>query len=172
MTTTITDTPRVWIGSLGDYNAGRLIGEWVDADDADTIYEGIRRVLAQSLEPIAEEWFFADSDNFYGLVNEYETVERVAEMADHITRHGEAWARWAKYHGLEHALENDFDEAYRGHWDSEKEYAQEFAESTGAMPTDNSWPQSYIDWEAAARDLFIDLISVPASGSGIYVYQA
>jgi hypothetical protein len=27
---TTTETPRVWIGCLASYNAGRLIGEWVD----------------------------------------------------------------------------------------------------------------------------------------------
>lgn len=38
MTTTSTDTtPRVWVGCLACYNAGRLVGDWHDASDADEV---------------------------------------------------------------------------------------------------------------------------------------
>lgn len=28
-------TPRIWVGCLAHYNAGRLVGEWFDAVDGD-----------------------------------------------------------------------------------------------------------------------------------------
>lgn len=40
--TTTHETPRVWIGALGAYNAGRLIGEWCDAVDVDELEECYR----------------------------------------------------------------------------------------------------------------------------------
>ena len=35
---------RIWIGNLGKYNEGELIGEWVDlpCDDFDAVFERIR----------------------------------------------------------------------------------------------------------------------------------
>ena len=37
--------PRVWVGCLGCYNAGRLVGRWVDAEDAaDLSPEDVRAI--------------------------------------------------------------------------------------------------------------------------------
>jgi len=41
-----------------------------------------------------------------------------------------------------------------------EEYAQELAEDIGAINRDASWPNNYIDWEAAARALQQDYTSV------------
>lgn len=35
--TTTDTTPRVWIGCLACYNAGRLVGDWHDASDAEEV---------------------------------------------------------------------------------------------------------------------------------------
>ena len=41
------DTPRIYVACLAAYNAGRLHGEWIDADqDADVIHEEIQEMLA------------------------------------------------------------------------------------------------------------------------------
>lgn len=45
-----------------------------------------------------------------------------------------------------------------------KDYAQELADDIGAIPSEYSWPQSYIDWDAAARDLQMDYSSVELEG--------
>jgi len=52
-------------------------------------------------------------------------------------------------------LEN-IEEAYRGHWDSDEEFAQDIAEDTGALPKDFVWPLYCINWEHAARELMMD----------------
>jgi antirestriction protein len=43
-------------------------------------------------------------------------------------------------------------------------YAQEFAEDIGAVNPDAGWPNSYIDWERAARELRMDYTSVEFDG--------
>lgn len=62
-TTTDTDyTPRAWVGCLGCYNGGRLIGEWLDADgleDADTL-------AAICTRPDHEELWCMDLENIPG----------------------------------------------------------------------------------------------------------
>lgn len=49
-------------------------------------------------------------------------------------------------------------------WDW-KNYAQELADEMGAIPKDYSWPASYIDWDAAARDLQMDYTSCEIEGA-------
>ena len=45
-----------------------------------------------------------------------------------------------------------------------EEYAQELAKDIGAISSDTSWPNGYIDWERAARDLQMDYTSVEFDG--------
>jgi antirestriction protein len=49
------------------------------------------------------------------------------------------------------------------------EYAKELADDMGAVPAEFSWPASYIDWEAAARDLAMDYSLVRFDGRDWYV---
>jgi len=48
----MTDTPRIYVASLSDYNAGRLHGVWIDANrSAEEIAEEVDRMLEDSKEP-------------------------------------------------------------------------------------------------------------------------
>lgn len=154
-----TDTPRVWIGSLAAYNAGRLIGEWVDADDLDTLQEAAERVLKRGG---GEEIALMDREGFGDLIGEYTQLERVAEIAQAIEEHGEPFVIfWTSepswFESLEIGEASDtFEEAYcGGGWDSMRDYAENLAEELGAIPDDLSWPLTHIDWEGAARELEI-----------------
>jgi len=51
MNTATTDTPRVYIAVLADYNNGVLTGEWIDATDADDMRDEIKRILRTSKYP-------------------------------------------------------------------------------------------------------------------------
>lgn len=62
---------------------------------------------------------------------------------------------------LEAAIEcgvnlEDFEEAYQGSFKSDGDFAEEMAESMGSIDRNAAWPNSYIDWERAARDLMMD----------------
>ena len=50
----------------------------------------------------------------------------------------------------------DFEEAYSGKFDSDKEFAQDMAEQVGDIPKDLHWPYTCIDWEWAGRELMYD----------------
>jgi glutamine synthetase len=99
---TTTETPRVWIGCLASYNAGRLIGEWVDATDIDEMNECRDRVAAQAVEaakqageyPVyfgdPEEFFLADHEGFGFNIGEYPELggSRAGWRADRGARGG------------------------------------------------------------------------------------
>lgn len=65
------------------------------------------------------------------------------------------------------------DEQWRGDWypltlirDSHfTEYAEQLAEDIGAVTENAAWPNSYIDWERAARELQMDYASVDYNGT-------
>lgn len=52
----------------------------------------------------------------------------------------------------------DIEEAYAGTFDSDADFAQDYAEQTGATGNndDYPWPYSCIDWEWASKDLMMD----------------
>ena len=83
---TTTDGPRIYAACLASYNAGRLHGKWIDANqDADEIHEEIQKMLAASPIPNAEEWAIHDHEGFHGLtIHEYEDIEKVAELDEAI----------------------------------------------------------------------------------------
>ena len=175
MNATVQETsPRIYVASLSDYNAGRLVGRWIDADqDAEGIAVEVAAMLAEDGEPGAEEWVIHDHEGFEGFdVGEWSSFETVAQVAAAIVEFGPAWVAYVNHvGGVEYA--DSFEEAFAGEWRSEEEFAEELAEDLGAIPADFSWPASYIDWERAARDLFMgDYFSVDAAGGGVYVFRS
>jgi hypothetical protein len=61
-------TPKIYVASLSDYNAGRLHGRWIDANQpTHGIWSDIGDMLAESPEPGAEEWAIHDYEGFWPL---------------------------------------------------------------------------------------------------------
>lgn len=146
--TTTTVTPKVWIGCLASYNAGRLIGEWTEASDLDTMLECQKRVAAQAVaaakdagewpvyftEP--EEFFLADNEGFGGYIGEYTPLDRVAALAEAIEERGEAFLAFLavtdQVEGEDVAdLVERFQERFCGEFDSLKDYAYDYVENCG-----------------------------------------
>jgi hypothetical protein len=50
-----------------------------------------------------------------------------------------------------------------------REYAEQYADDIGAVGTENQWPLTHIDWEAAADDLQQDFSSVDYDGQTFWV---
>lgn len=49
------------------------------------------------------------------------------------------------------------------------EYAEQLAADIGAVSSERAWPNYYIDWERAARDLMMDYSAVTLGGYTFYV---
>lgn len=170
-TDTTTDTPRIYVACLASYNAGILHGEWIDATDGDVIREAIQEMLKGSPTAGAEEWAIHDYEGFGSIrLSEWEDVDRVAELGALIDEHGEAFAAYADHVGVDYATEESFQDAYCGEWDSEQAYAENlFDELYGHDVPEHIAP--YIDYEAFARDLFINDNYSVESDSGVYVFH-
>jgi len=170
---THTDTPRIYVASLADYNAGRLHGAWIDAtQDAEDIWEDVQAMLKLSREPWAEEWAIHGTDNFNGIdIRESESFDTVSDLAQAIEEHGGAVAGFVSHFGQWDA--DGFEEAYVGQYDSQQAYADELAGELGYYQAleDAGINASYFDLEQFASDLFNSDVTDADAPTGIYVYR-
>ena len=172
-------TPKVWVASLSDYNAGHLHGAWVEVMDEDALWAGIHAVLASSPQPGAEEWAFHDYEGFGPIMlGEYESVEQVAKLGIGIAEHGPAFAHYASLVGWQDADSlRHFEDVYEGHYDSLAEYGEHIIETFDFDSAIEELPELIvpyvrIDAEALARDLELGGNILTSQGDGgIYVFE-
>jgi len=153
--------PRIYVACLAAYNNGYLHGEWISAvQDVDGLYADIKKILASSPIPDAEEHAIHDFEDFGGIhVDEYTDLETVSALASFIAEHDELGAAVLAHIGgdINDALRL-LEECYHGEYDSEEDFAIALAEDTMTIPEHLSY---YIDYEKMARDLFIgDFFSI------------
>lgn len=166
--------PRIYVACLAAYNNGKLHGKWIDAtQDADSIQDEINAMLKASPEPNAEEYAIHDFEGFGSLrLSEYESIETIAKLAEAIDEHGELFAEYynqSSYTDVETALE-DFEDKYRGAYDSKRAYAEYWLEETGNLATIPEHLQGYFDYDYYARDLFMDLTAIEYDGQ-VHVFS-
>jgi antirestriction protein len=137
--------PRIYVASLADYNAGELLGTWIDANqEPEALHSAIEVMLAESQEEVAEEWAIHDYEGFGPFqLHEYETMHVVSAVAKGIAEHGTAFAAYVSWAGTDEEALRAFEDCYLGTWPSLAAYARELPESFG--------------WEAKLRELPEDM---------------
>lgn len=148
---------RVWVGCLACYNEGRLVGEWVEAQDA--------LEFIPCGTPGHEEFECFDTDGFgdIGCLTELSPDEAVliAQKVYEIEDAGVSFEILCAYLDAtdENILEIEgsyIEEAYSGSYGSDEEFAQELAAELGLINEDLQWPYTCIDWAQASRELMYD----------------
>ena len=151
--------PRIWVGSLADYNAGQLHGEWLDAavEDSDLL-AAAKAILARSHEPDAEEWAIFDFDDFAGYrVAEYDRLEDVAAIARGIKDHGTVFGAWAELHDGNPDMLAQFEESYLGEYADPADWARELLDSDGLERSlDEVIPESLRTYVQIHYDDFVE----------------
>jgi antirestriction protein len=166
---------RIYIACLAAYNASILHGGWIDANQpAETIDTAVRKILATSPVSGAEEWAIHDYEGFGSLrLSEWESFERVSDIASGIALHGPAFAAWLAHDSSRDPADVDgFCDSYRGEGRSLRHFAEDYADSIGLYELAESAESSYVtvDIEMLVRDLDIELYTVE-SERGIYVFD-
>lgn len=172
--------PRIWVGSLADYNNGVLHGDWLDAAvDDEELLAAAQRILSGSREPDAEEWGIFDYDDFGSFkVGEYDGLEYVARVARGIAEHGAAFAAWAQLHDGDSDMLDQFEDAYLGEYESIEDWAREVLDDLGLEEAlVKGLPGSlvayvHIDYEAWARDAVLggDVYAEDNAGGWIWLF--
>lgn len=173
--------PRIYVASLSDYNAGRLHGAWLDANqEPEELSDQIRGMLERSREECAEEWAIHDYEAFTGIqLSEYESLTTVSRLAAGLLEHGPAFGAFAAWRGLDEANSETFEQHYRGHWDSAEAYADDLMRDLGAeefIEAIPPWIRPYLQLDVAsyARDLALNgdiYVSEESPEGGVHVFD-
>lgn len=171
---TKTATPRIYAACLASYNNGDLHGEWIECNqDAEQINSEIKAMLELSDEEDAEEFAIHDFDNWQGIqISEYESIDKVAELAALIIKHGKAFAAHYNHYGTE-ATEETFDNSYQCESESEAAFVRELWEENGRLKELEKLGVSdhWLDWDAIANDLFINSYYSEKADNKVYVFS-
>ncbi|HAF5237841.1 TPA: antirestriction protein ArdA [Salmonella enterica] len=149
--------PAVYVGTWHKYNSGSIAGRWFDLttfDDERDFFAACRALHQDEADP---ELMFQDYEGFPGnMASEchinWAWVEGFRLARDEGCE--EAYRLWVEDTG-----ETDFDtfrDAWWGEADSEEAFAVEFASDTGLLADVPETVALYFDYEAYARDLFLD----------------
>ncbi|MCM4619904.1 antirestriction protein ArdA [Escherichia coli] len=149
--------PAVYVGTWHKYNCGSIAGRWFDLttfDDERDFFAACRALHQDEADP---ELMFQDYEGFPGnMASEchinWAWVEGLRQARDEGCE--EAYRLWVEDTG-----ETDFDtfrDAWWGEADSEEAFAVEFASDTGLLADVPETVALYFDYEAYARDLFLD----------------
>ncbi|EAN2917452.1 DUF1472 domain-containing protein [Salmonella enterica] len=149
--------PAVYVGTWHKYNCGSIAGRWFDLttfDDERDFFAACRALHQDEADP---ELMFQDYEGFPGnMASEchinWAWVEGFRLARDEGCE--EAYRLWVEDTG-----ETDFDtfrDAWWGEADSEEAFAVEFVSDTGLLADVPETVALYFDYEAYARDLFLD----------------
>ena len=159
-----TDTPSAWIGCLGCYNSGRLIGKWIPGLECDDLEAaGLTDSAGRCNRCGADEFLALDHEHFGGLLDGgepnpmecYEAAEKLASVEDHEKDILKAW--------LSNGMDFDLDamrECYIGEFSSDQDMAQDYIDSTGLLNDVPDYLSRYFDLEAYARDMMYDIFEI------------
>ena len=162
---------RIYVACLASYNAGTLHGVWIDCEGKDSgeLEEEVAAMLRESeypnvevecpdtgeMVPSAEEWAIHDSEGL-GDIGEHESLDDIAELAEAIGEHGDAYLAYIDCVGSHYATPSDFEDRYRGEFNSELDYAYHIVDELYNLDEMMGNLSFYFDYERFARDLFIN----------------
>ena len=151
--------PAVYVGTYSKYNDGNLFGMWVDlvkCGDYDTFMEVCHNLHADEEDP---ELMYQDYECFpkawyseSGI--DEDTFDKIIEYAELDEDDREAFEEFTDSFGNDSF--DSFKERYMGKWDSEKDFAEHIIDECYNLDDMMGHLASYFDYDAYARDLFID----------------
>jgi antirestriction protein len=169
-------TPRIYVASLSDYNAGELRGVWIDADqDEEDLQAAVRGMLATSNNQPAEDWAIHDYEGFGSFqLSEHQSLAVVSAVALGIAEYDGAFAAYAAWAGTDEETLGAFNDCYLGRWPSLDAFARDTADDFGWEAALQGLPEAMrdyvsIDYPQFAHFLESTLNIVEADG-GIYVF--
>lgn len=145
-------TPRIYVGTYAKYNAGNLKGQWFDLEDYPCKQDFEEACLEFHEDEADPELMFQD---FEDIPKIFITKCRIddefwiyMDFEDHYD--GEAKAAFCEC--FDRWSEGEFQNAFRGHYNSWEDMAEEYMEETMEIP---EHLMNYIDYEKFANDLCI-----------------
>jgi len=169
----------ICIQCLASYNEGTHHFFWCDLEaiDLDNFEEEFQKcidyVIQTSPSDSAEEWFYTDHENLSAIYDEYQDIKTIKEYLEKYQEFKEnnisidLMNAYLDNYG-EDLTYSDFESAYRGAYDSNGDYAEEFFTETGTYDSEVA-KDLVIDWEATYNySLRHDMTVLEADGESHY----
>jgi antirestriction protein len=156
MATTTLDHPAIYVGTYHKYNCGSIKGAWLDLTDYADKSEFHAACAELHKDEEDPEFMFQDWENLPSdMVSESWVSEKVWEMFDLIEN------SHLDIEVFRAAAEADIpldqvDDRYQGEYNTKADFAYELVESCGDLRDVPDTLARYFDYDAYARDLFLD----------------
>jgi antirestriction protein len=150
MNTKTETSPRIYVGTYHKYNCGSIKGAWIDLEglDKDSFLEKCLELHKDEADPELmfqdyegfPEKFYGESyikDELWDWLELYEDDRELLEVASEAVDSEDI---------------EDARDKFMGKYDSEKDWAEQFLEDTGALNEIPERLRYYFDFEAYARD--------------------
>lgn len=151
------NSPRVYVGTYAKYNRGSINGAWLDLDDYSDDAEFYAAALALHSDEKDPELMFQDYSGFP------ETFYSESKIDPAL------WTKWIPLDEEDRAIleayqcfvsddgtMDDARDAYAGEYKSKLEFVYDFVDNSGVLHGVPDEIARYFDFDAYARDLFID----------------
>lgn len=166
-TSTSTDA-QVYLADLAAYNAGELVGRWVDATNLTDEAEKFLAEIAPHEELAIHDYDMGGLD-----FGEYPAYQMVEDMANAYvdSDNPEAFVAWHMNEPEYNTDPEKFADEFIGHYDSLEDYAYQYTEdSLSGVP---DFFRNYIDYAAIGRDFHLggDIWTADAPGGGVFIFD-
>jgi antirestriction protein len=146
---------QVYVGTYAKYNNGSLKGEWLNVADFGSKADFYARAAEIHSDEDDPEFMFQDHEGIAAaLISESSIDDVVFEVAGKDDETIENFNAFVE--SMDSTDFNSFQDAFRGRYKSEVDYAESYVDECGLlseMPEDLKY---YFDYERFARDLFIE----------------
>jgi antirestriction protein len=147
---------RVYVGTYTKYNNSSIAGAWLDLSDYADKDDFISACIALHKDEVDPELMFQDWEDIpEKLIGESWISEEVWELAALTDDEKEIVVAY-----LDNIGEADIKtilERFLGRYDKPSDYAYDYLEESGELNSIPEHLRGYFDYEAYARDLFMDL---------------
>ena len=149
--------PAIYCGTYHKYNNGSLDGAWLELEAFDS-YEEFYEICALLHDDEEDpEFMFQDYQGFpsewYDESDMEESFDKIIEYCQMTEDEREAFDAYYECTGDDDRAQ--FEERYRGQYDSEEDFAEELIAERYDLDRMMGSLSSYFDYEAYARDLFM-----------------
>jgi len=145
---------KIYVSTYAKYNAGSLTGAWLTLTDYNNEQDFLTECYNLHDDEIDHELMFQDFDDVHkNYQDECVNLTALYEYIDACNNNDKSIIDAGL--DCEIPLESIMD-AYQGQYDSDEDFAYDYAESCGVLNKNDEWPYNCIDWSIAARDLMFD----------------
>lgn len=161
---TVTTTgPRIYVADLAEYNAGNLVGQWIDLEDAISLdfaaVEWLQAVIEGEIlrKHVTghEEWAIHDYEGFGGIsIGEYDSLETIVAHVERLGSEPGKYIAWINARGDAEGFDPDL---VMGPYESPDEWLdQDIENNFGTLDLEDILTKagighlySYIEWRDA-----------------------